>query len=139
MNRTDAWYKSTDIGLLILRLFLGLRIVYGVIDNILNWDKMIEFADFLKAMHFPAPTFCAVLSVYVQFLSAVLILLGYKTRFAAGLLVINFIVALVMVHRKDSIEGMTPALAMLFISLSLIFLGAGQWSLGNRSQKLRTI
>ena len=88
----------------------------------------MEFAGFLKAMNFPAPTFCAVFSVYAQCIAAVLILVGYKTRIAAAVLVINFIVALVMVHRKDSIEGMTPALAMLFISLSLVFLGAGRYA-----------
>lgn len=90
---------------------------------------MMEFSAFLKLMNFPAPTFCAVLSVYAQFISAVLIMIGFKTRLAAAVLAINFIVALLMVHRKDSVEAMTPALALLCVSLALIFCGAGKFAI----------
>ena len=88
-----------------------------------------EFSHFLKANGFPVPTLCAVLSVFDQFICAVLILIGYKTRFAAFILVFNFILAIVMVHLNDSIEVMTPALAMLFISVGLLFTGAGKWAI----------
>lgn len=129
MDKAEKWFSSkSDFGLLILRLFIGLRLIYGSIDNIISWNKMMEFSNFLKVNSFPAPTFCAVLSIYVQFSCAVLILIGYKTRFAAFILAINFIVAIVMAHSHDTIEAMTPALAMLFISLSLLFTGAGKWS-----------
>ena len=127
MNKTQQWLRSnSDIGLLALRIFIGARIIYGAIDNIINWDKMMEFSKFLKANNFPIPTFCAVLSVYAQFICACLILVSYKTRLGAAVLIFNFIVAIVGVHLKDSIEGMTPALAMLFISVALLFLGNGK-------------
>ena len=119
---------NSDIGLLALRIFIGARIIYGSFDNIISWDKMMEFAIFLKANNFVTPVFCAVLSVYAQFICACLILIGYKTRLAAAILVFNFIVAIIGVHLKDSIEGMTPALAMLFISIALLFLGGGKWA-----------
>lgn len=128
MNKLQLWFSSkSDFGLLIIRLFIGLRIIYGVFDNVISWNKMMEFSEFLKATNFPAPTLCAVLSVYAQFICGILILIGYKTRFAAFILVFNFIVAIVMVHSNDSIEAVTPALAMLFISLGLLFTGAGKW------------
>ena len=128
MNKLQLWFSSkSDLGLLIIRLFIGLRIIYGVFDNIISWNKMMEFADFLKASGFPLPTLCAVVSVYAQFICGVLILIGYKTRFAAFILAFNFIVAIVIVHLNDSIEVMSPALAMLFISLGLLFTGAGKW------------
>ena len=131
MNKIEKWFSSkSDVGLFLLRIFIGLRIIYGVFDNIISWNRMMEFSGFLKANSFPVPTFCAVLSVYAQFICAVLILLGYETRFATFILVFNFIVATVMVHRNDSIEVMTPALAMLFISVGLLFTGAGKWGIG---------
>jgi hypothetical protein len=34
-----------------------------------------------------------------------------------------------MVHRNDTIEGMTPALAMLFSSVVFVFYGAGRFAL----------
>ncbi len=47
---------------------------------------------------------------------------------ASVLLAINFIIALLFVHIKsnDTVEGMTPALAMLFGSLTFVFTGAGR-------------
>lgn len=129
MNNIQQWLRSnSDIGLLALRIFIGARIIYGSFDNIVSWDKMMEFSIFLKANNFPVPIYCAVLSVYTQFICACLILVGYKTRLAAAVLIFNFIVAIIGVHLKDSIEGMTPALAMLFISVGLLFLGSGKWA-----------
>lgn len=130
MQKIENWLNlNADIGLLALRIFIGLRLIYGVVDNIFSWEKMLEFAGFLKINGFPLPIFSAVLSVYAQFLCAILILVGYKARFAAAILAFNFIVAMIMVHLKDSIEVMTPALAMLFISITLLFTGAGRWAI----------
>jgi putative oxidoreductase len=129
LGKIEFWLSTkADVGLLLLRIFIGLRIVYGAFDNIVSWDKMMEFSEFLKANHFPAPTFCAVLSVYAQFIAAVLILVGYKTRLAAAVLVFNFIVAITMVHLSHTIERMTPALAMLFVSTALLFTGSGKYA-----------
>ena len=109
MNNIETWLNTkSDIGLLALRIFIGLRIAIGTFDNIVSWDRMMEFSKFLEANNFPAPTFCAVLSVYAQFICALLILIGYKTRFGSFILSLNFMVAIIMVHRKDSIEIMTP-------------------------------
>lgn len=121
-------HSSPHIGLLILRLFLSLRLIYGVIDNILRWERMKEFATFLENNGFPIPTTSAVISVYAQFICGLLILAGFKTRIASAIIALNFIVALIMVHRSDSIEGMTPALAMLVGALTLFFTGPGKYS-----------
>ena len=44
MNRIEKWLsKNNDIGLLVLRLFIGFRIIIGSVDNILSWDRMMEF------------------------------------------------------------------------------------------------
>jgi hypothetical protein len=48
-------------------------------------------------------------------------------------MIINFLVALVMVHLHDSFEGMTPALAMLFSSILFLFYGAGKFALKRRA------
>lgn len=130
MSRIELWFSSkSDFGILIIRLFIGLRIIYGSFDNIISWNRMMEFSNFLEVNNLPLPIFCAVLSVYAQLICAILILIGYKTRFAAFILVFNFIVAIVIVHSNDSIEVMTPALAMLFISFGLLFTGAGKWAI----------
>ena len=129
-TKLTLWLSpNRDIGILFLRFFIGLRLFYGVVDNVLSWERMTEFSIFLDIQDFPFPTMSAVVSVYAQFVCSILILIGYKIRFAASVMIINFLVALFMVHRNDSIEGMTPALAMLFVNLAFLFTGAGRFSL----------
>lgn len=128
-----SWFENKkDWGVFLLRLFIGLRLIYGVQDNILHWDHMIKFRDFLKAFHFPFPIICAIVSVYLQFLAGVMILLGWRIRYAAILMIINFLIALIMVHRGDSIEGMTAPLAILFSVILFLFQGAGRIAIDKR-------
>ncbi len=121
------------LGIFLLRLFIGGRLFYGVIDNVVSWERMIEFSKFLEANHFPWPTLSAVGSVYVQLIGSILIIIGFKIRIASLVLVINFLIALIAVHIRsnDSIEGMTPALAMLFGCLTLLFTGPEKISLAH--------
>lgn len=122
--------NNVAIGLLILRIFIGARILYGVIDNVINWDKMNEFAQFLSQYKFPYPIVSAITSVAIQLFCGFLILIGWQTKWSSLLLFLNFLIAILMVHfpNNDSIEVMTPALAMLFISAALMFTGAGKYS-----------
>lgn len=113
----------------LLRIFLAFHLIKGVLDNILSWERMIEFAEFLKIHHFPIPLVSAVLSVSIQFICAILILIGFKTRIAAFLLVINFIIALVMVHLGDTYQNSFPAIVMLVASLFLLLNGSGKPSI----------
>ena len=134
MPRTSVRHRFFDnkaIGILLLRIFIGGRLLYGVIDNVLSWERMIEFSEFLQAYHFPFPVISAIISVYVQFIGAIFVLIGFKTRVSSALLTINFLIALVAVHFRanDTIEGMTPALATWFGCLTLLFTGAGKLSL----------
>ncbi|MEQ9104572.1 MAG: DoxX family protein [Rhodothermales bacterium] len=126
--------SQSYLGLLLLRLFVGARLFYGVIDNILSWDQMVEFSVFLDNFGFPAPMVSAVISVYVQFFGSMAILLGYKIRLASLFMIANFLIALAMVHfpAGDTFEAMTPPLAMLFGSIAFLFLGAGKASLDRR-------
>jgi putative oxidoreductase len=124
------WFGNhKDVGILLLRLFIGLRLVYGVIDNILSWDHMKAFEGFLAANGFPFPLVSAVVSVYCQFLAGLMITVGYRIRIASLIMIVNFLVAIVVVHRHDTVEGMTPALAMLFGCITFLFYGGGKYSI----------
>ena len=128
MNFTLGLHRNKDVGVLLLRLFIGVWLIYGVQDNILHWDRMLEFEKFLTTFNFPFPLGCAVVSVYAQAVAALMILLGWKIRLAAFQMVINFLVALVVVHRTHPFDSMTPALSILFSCLLFLFQGAGRFS-----------
>lgn len=122
--------RNKDLGIFFLRVFIGLRLIYGVADNVLSWEHMKAFEAFLAANNFPFPLGSAVLSVYAQLICGLMILTGFHIRVASLFMVINFMIALLMVHRSDTIEGMTPALAMLFSCLLFLFYGAGKIAIG---------
>jgi putative oxidoreductase len=133
MNNFFIWFDDRkDIGVLLLRLFVGVRLIYGVIDNVTSWEHTIKFRDFLQQFNFPLPLVAAIVSVYAQLLAGVMFILGWKIRFAAILMIINFLIAILMVHWGEKLEPMTPALAILFISILFFFQGAGKYSLENR-------
>ncbi len=121
---------QSAIGILLLRMFISLRLIYGVIDNVISWERLLAFANFLQAQGLPFPKLAALTSVYLQLVAGIMILLGYKIRLASLVMVLNFLVAL-WVHLKmvDTVEEMTPALAMLFGALCLLFTGAERISL----------
>ncbi|MCE3283380.1 MAG: DoxX family protein [Chitinophagaceae bacterium] len=128
MRITEALDRHSDTGVLLLRLFTGARLIYGVADNVLQWHHMLQFRDFLSAYGFPFPLAAAVICVYTQLVAGLMIILGWHTRFAAMLMIINFIIALAVVHRSDSFEQMTPALALLFACILFFFQGAGRYA-----------
>ena len=115
--------------MLILRLFTGFVLIYGTQDNVFHREHMLEFRDFVAKHGFPAPMISAYLSAYAQFVTGILIALGLFTRPAAAIMVINFAVALVMVHWNLPFGSNISPLAMLVNSLVLMVTGAGSLSI----------
>jgi putative oxidoreductase len=133
MTKFFTWLdRRNDWGIFLLRLFIGFRLVYGVLDNILSWEHLLRFRDFLQQFHFPFPLISAITSVYIQLLAGLMLIIGWGTRYAALLVIINFLIALIMVHRNQSIEAMTPALAILFSAILFLFAGAGRISIDRK-------
>ena len=114
---------------LVLRLFIGFVLVYGTQDNVFGNAKMLEFRDFLLKNGFPYPLFCAYLSAYAQFITGCFLLVGFLTRMASAIVVINFIVALVMVHRNLPFNANIAPLAMLVGGIFFLLYGAPRYSL----------
>ena len=124
-----TWFKQhKDVGILLLRLFIGSRLLYGVLDNILHWEHMLAFEAFLKNFHFPFPLLSAIVSVYAQAIAAILILIGFKIRWAALVMVVNFTIAYMAVHWGEQYDASTAPLAMLFCNALFLFTGAGKYS-----------
>ena len=121
--------RYREAGPFLLRLFVGSVLIYGTQDNVLHPERMLEFRDFLAANGFPRPIASAHLSVYAQFISGILIVLGLLTRWAAVVMIINFAVALLMVHWKLPFSANVAPLSMLFGAVFLLFYGPGTLSL----------
>jgi putative oxidoreductase len=128
MNRTLNNYFSSkkNYGAVFIRLLVGFHLIYGVHDNVLHWDRMLEFENFLQANGFPLPLVSAVVSVYAQLVCGILFIAGAFVRTAAVIMIINFCIAIAMVHMNDPYPQVFPALTMLSGSIFLLFHGAGK-------------
>lgn len=119
-------------GPLVLRLAIGGHLIHGSQDNVFSWARMLEFRDFLTAQGFPFPLVCAVTSVAAQFIAGCLYVAGWQIRGAALVMLFNFTVAILAVHLSHPYSAVFPALMMWTGSLSLLFSGAGAWSVDGR-------
>ncbi|MCF7689737.1 MAG: DoxX family protein [Cephaloticoccus sp.] len=124
--------QSTDFALLFLRLTAGLTMLlnHGW-GKVLNFSTMTEnFPDVIGIGRVPG----LVLIIFAEFVCAGLITVGWLTRFAALVLAIGMGVAFVAAHgMKLSQPGSGElALVYLLISLTLLFAGAGKFSIDGK-------
>jgi putative oxidoreductase len=120
--------KYKEYGVIFIRLIIGFHLIYGTQDNVFSYARMEEFAGFLATRGAPFPLFSAFLSAYAQFICGILIVVGFATRYAALVMIVNFIAALIIAHIGDSYPNMFPALMMLAAACFFFLHGAGKLS-----------
>ena len=125
LNRLD---KFKEYGPAFIRLIIGFHLVYGTQDNVFSYARMEEFAAFLSAHKVPFPLFAAFVSAYAQFICGILFILGFATRYAAFVMIINFIAAILIAHLGDPYPAKFPALMMLAGACFLFLHGPGELS-----------
>ena len=121
--------QFSDAALLLLRLFVGLFLVWGVWDNVTSSERMQEFAGFLQKYGFMAPRLMAPVSVYLQLSIGAAFILGLFTRWAGILCAVHFVVAIVMVDYHGGMRGIFPSGCLVVIGLYLATHGAGRFSM----------
>ncbi len=122
--------KNNDLGLLILRLSIGILMIFHGIS------KMIYGIDFIEGLMASKglPGFFAY-GVYVgEVLVPLAIIFGVKTRIAAIIFAFNMLVAIASVHLGDlfsisEMGGWKPELPGLYLfgAVALIFTGGGKY------------
>lgn len=120
--------RFADAALLLLRLFIGLFLVWGVWDNITSGERMREFAGFLRTHGFIAPQLLAPVSVYLQLAMGLAFMLGIFTRWAGIVCAVHFAIAIVMVDYQGGMRGIFPSGCLVVMGLYLATHGAGRLS-----------
>lgn len=125
---------SRSLGVLILRLASGIVFFMHGAQKIFGWfgggglDGTISFMNSLGI-----PTFMAYLASFWEFLGGIFLILGFLTRIWSAGFVIHMLVAIFTVHFSAgffaSDGGYEFNMTLLAVSLSLVFLGAGKYSI----------
>ncbi|MFN2275089.1 MAG: DoxX family protein [Anaerolineales bacterium] len=122
----------TEIGKLILRLTLGILILFHGMDKLVHGIGPIQEMVTGRGL----PGFLAY-GVYLgEILGPLLLVAGFHARIGAGLIAINMVIAILLVHTGDLL-GLSPhggwRLELqgmyLFTALSLMLMGPGRFSL----------
>ncbi len=127
-----------DLAALLLRLGFGSYMLFGhgysKLMKLMSGDE-IQFL----ALFGLSPKICLTLTVLGEFVCAILIIIGYKTRLAALPLIITMAVAAFMVHGGDPffMQGTDggskePAMIYLIGFLAIYLLGSGKYSIDER-------
>ena len=118
-----------DFALLLLRLFVGLFLVWGVWDNITSTGRMQEFTAFLAGHGFPSPRLLAPVSAYLQLAIGLGFIFGLFTRWAGLVCAVHFVIAIAMVDHLGGMRGVFPSGCLVLIGLYLGTYGAGRFSI----------
>ena len=122
----------TEIGKLILRLTLGILVLFHGMDKLVHGIGPIQEMVTGRGL----PGFLAY-GVYLgEVLGPLLLVVGFHARIGAGLIAINMVIAILLVHTGDLL-GLSPhggwRLELqgmyLFTALSLMLMGPGRFSL----------
>ena len=135
---TLIYIKLISVGLLILRVAIGLMLMYHGWGKIMNFSNM---APHFTVIGFLPPELNLGLTIFAEFVCAGLVLLGLMTRLACIPVIIMFLVAIVTVHWHDPLfipmtaktaeETHAKEMAILYMVpfLVLFFTGPGIYSI----------
>ncbi len=120
---------KSDIGLAILRILPSIFLIthgWGKFNNLISGN--FEFPDPIGIGSSPS----LFLAVIGEFICPILLILGYKTRWAAVPSAATMFVAAFIVHASDPFGQKEKALLFLVIFIAIIFLGPGRYSIDRK-------
>ncbi len=122
---------------------LILRVSVGLIFAMHGWQKLQgglgQTAGFLDSLNFPAPEVFAFLLIAAELAGGIMLILGLFTHWVSKVLAVVAVIALATVHASKgffvSSGGYEFILLILAVTVALIFLGPGKFSLDGALKK----
>jgi putative oxidoreductase len=117
----------TNLGLLLVRLLAsGMMLTHGIpkIDRLLI-DGPVKFPNPFGL----GPEISLLLVIFAEVGCSILVMAGFKTRFATLPLLFTMLVAVFYTHGSEPFSEKEPALAFFTLFLSILISGAGRFSL----------
>lgn len=117
------------MGLLWLRVLMGLGIMMHGYGKLFEPGGMEQFAKGVAKMGFPMPEAFAWAAALSEFLGGILVVVGFFTRPGAFLVFVTMFVAAFIRHGDDPLSTKELALAYWTMSGALVMMGGGPYSL----------
>ena len=127
--------RATDIGLLILRVGVGLAMALA--HGLGKIPPSQGFIEATAGMGFPIPVLFAWAAALSEFLGGLLIAIGLATRPAALMLAFTMATAAFVAHGPDPFSDKEMAFVYLVASLTLVATGAGRYAVDRALRRPR--
>ncbi|HEU4495870.1 MAG TPA: DoxX family protein [Flavobacterium sp.] len=132
MNRFEIFLRKYKfIAPLFLRLVFGYHLIQYTYGDVFKGTAGSGNSEWLGSKGVPLPYLMGWVYILTEFLGGIALIFGFKIRYFALLLAINFIIALALVHIGDTYKNSFDAIHMLAISIFFLFNGAGSVSIDN--------
>ncbi len=118
---------KANIGIALLRIYTGLSMAFG--HGVGKVPPSARFAEGIADLGFPAPQFFSWAAGLSELGGGLLIALGLMTRPASFFLGVTMFVAAFIRHGTDPFMQKEKALLFLSITVFLILVGAGKYSI----------
>ena len=129
-NLLNNQLRNVDLGLIVLRIAGGgflLTHGWGKFLKVINGN--FEFGDPIGL----GPTFSLILAAFAEFICSILIVIGFKGRFASIFTMITMLVAAFVQHWDDPWRRKEFPLLYFAIFLAIFLMGTGKYSIDGRS------
>jgi len=120
LNRFQPW------GILLLRLVLALSMIAHGYQKVVPHGALRHFTQYVTTLGLPY--WLGYVSAYTEFVGGILIAVGLLTRFAAALVAVNMLVALVTVGIHQGFGIYNYILELAAIAIMLVLSGPGKAS-----------
>ena len=131
-NILNNQLRNVDLGLLVLR-FAGAGFMlthgWGKFMKVINGN--FEFGDPIGL----GPTLSLIMAAFAEFICAVLVLIGFKGRFASIFVMFTMLVAAFIVHGDDPWRRKEFPLLYFFIFLAIFLMGTGKYGVDGRKSE----
>jgi len=126
--------KRQNLGLLLVRLLAGGMMLTHGLPKISRFfgEGPVKFADPFGL----GPEVSLGLAIFAEVGCSILVMIGFKTRWATVPLMITMLVAVFYAHANDPFGRKEPALLFFTLFLSLLISGGGRYSVDGGIRKI---
>ena len=130
-------HRHGSLAKLFIRIAIGLIMIVNGYGKLFGMDPgMTMFTGMVANLCVPVPVFFAYLAACIEFFGGLLVLIGYKARWAAGLIACEMLVTLTLVRGFHLPAGQADL--MIFASaVALALTGPGKLSLDAECHRRR--
>lgn len=129
MNLESKFSNLQSYATIFIRLAFGFHLIQYTYGDVFELSAGNSNKEWLGSMGVPFPYLMGWVYILIEFIGGIALIVGFKVRWFAMLLIINFIVALLLVHIGKTYKESFEAIQMLAVSLFCLFNGAGKISI----------